>query len=188
MSPCGTLNSNPKLGGGTSGRLFPPRCDVPKGSPLLFQYCRTRRFGRATLEGWLGRLCERAWTADEFSDALMQRKRVVNRTWRFMEEHDFLLTPTTGSVAFELGREGPATIDGKAVAGTAWLAFSALGNFTGLPAASVTIGRTREGLPIGLQIMGRHLDDVGVLALSAALEALYPPQLPPCAVGREWPR
>ena len=141
-----------------------------------------------TLEGWLGRLVECEWTADEFTAATMERKRVVNRTWRFMEEHDFLLTPTTGSVAFELGREGPATIDGKAVAGTAWLAFSALGNFTGLPAASVTIGRTREGLPIGLQIMGRHLDDVGVLALSAALEALYPPQLPPCAVGREWPR
>jgi aspartyl-tRNA(Asn)/glutamyl-tRNA(Gln) amidotransferase subunit A len=140
------------------------------------------------LDGWLGRLVERTWTADEFTAATMERKRVVNRTWRFMEQHDFLLTPTTGSAAFELGREGPATIDGQAVAGTAWLAFSALGNFTGLPAASVAVGRTRDGLPIGLQIMGRHLDDVGVLALSAALEALYPPELPRCAIEREWPR
>jgi len=139
------------------------------------------------LDGWLGRLVEREWSGDEFTDALMQRKRVVNRTWRFMAEHAFLLTPTTASAAFELGRAGPATIDGQAVAETAWLAFSALGNFTGLPAASVAVGRTREGLPIGLQIMGRHLDDIGVLALSAALESLYPPQLPPCAVGREWP-
>jgi aspartyl-tRNA(Asn)/glutamyl-tRNA(Gln) amidotransferase subunit A len=140
------------------------------------------------LEGWLGRLVERAWTAEEFTAATMERKRVVNRTWRFMEDHDFLLTPTTGSAAFDLGREGPATIDGQVVAGTAWLAFSALGNFTGLPAASVTVGRTSEGLPVGLQIMGRHLDDVGVLALSSALEALYPPELPPCAVERAWPR
>jgi aspartyl-tRNA(Asn)/glutamyl-tRNA(Gln) amidotransferase subunit A len=140
------------------------------------------------LKGWLGRLVEHAWTADEFTAATMERKRVVNRSWRFMEDHDFLLTPTTGSAAFELGREGPATINGRAVAGTAWLAFSALGNLTGLPAASVAVGRTRAGLPIGLQIMGRHLDDLGVLALSAALEALYPPQLPPCSVEREWPR
>ncbi len=140
------------------------------------------------LEGWLARLIERAWTADEFTAATMERKRVVNRTWRFMEEHDFLLTPTTASAAFDLGREGPATIDGKEVAPTAWLAFSALGNFTGLPAASVCVGRTRDGLPIGLQVMGRHLDDLGVLALSAALESLFPPELPPCAITREWPR
>jgi len=138
------------------------------------------------LEGWLGRLCERAWTADEFSDALMHRKRVVNRTWRFFEDHDFLLTPTAGCAAFDLGCEGPPTIDGEAVPGTAWLAFSALGNFTGCPAASVTVGHTRDGLPIGLQIMGRHLDDVGVLALSAAMEALMPPRLPPIGVERPW--
>ena len=73
-----------------------------------------------------------------------------------------------------------------AVPGTAWLAFSALGNFTGLPAASVPVGRTREGLPIGLQIMGRHLDDVGVLALSAAMEALVPRRVPPVGVERPW--
>jgi aspartyl-tRNA(Asn)/glutamyl-tRNA(Gln) amidotransferase subunit A len=149
-----------------------------------------RRMAReqgVVLEGWLGRLLERAWTADEFGDALMQRKRVVNRTWRFMEQHDFLLTPTAGSAAFGLGLEGPAEIDGVAVAGTAWLAFSALGNFTGLPAASVPVGRTREGLPIGLQIMGRHLDDVGVLALAAVVESLYPAELPPVRHDGAWP-
>jgi aspartyl-tRNA(Asn)/glutamyl-tRNA(Gln) amidotransferase subunit A len=148
-----------------------------------------KRMARAQgleLAGWLGRLVARDWTANEFSDALMQRKRVANLTWRFLERHDFLLTPTTGSPAFGLGLEGPATIDGEAVAGTAWLAFSALGNFTGLPAASVPVGRTRDGLPVGLQIMGRHLDDPGVLALAAALERLHPPQYPPLAERRPW--
>ena len=138
------------------------------------------------LEGWLGRLVEREWTAAEFSHALMQRKRAVNLTWRFMQQHEFLLTPTTGSSAFGLGLEGPATIDGSVVSSTAWLAFSPLGNFTGLPAASVPVGFTREGLPIGLQIMGRHLDDTGVLALAAVLESLYPPRLPSLAEHRSW--
>jgi aspartyl-tRNA(Asn)/glutamyl-tRNA(Gln) amidotransferase subunit A len=86
-----------------------------------------------------------------------------------------------------LGLEGPARIDGEDVAATAWLAFSALANFTGLPAASVPVGHTRDGLPIGLQIVGRHHDDVGVLALSAALEALFPQRRPPISRAGPWP-
>lgn len=126
------------------------------------------------LAGWLGSLCERAWTADEFSAALMERKRLVNLTWKFMEGHDFLLTPTTAAPAFPIDLDGPPEIDGRVVPPTAWIAFSALANLTGLPAASVPIGFTRDGRPIGLQIMGRHLDDRGVLALAAVVERLFP--------------
>jgi aspartyl-tRNA(Asn)/glutamyl-tRNA(Gln) amidotransferase subunit A len=148
---------------------------------------RMERERGIAIDGWLGRLIARDWTADEFSDALMQRKRVVNQVARFMERHDFLLTPTTGSAAFGLGLEGPPILDGQGVAPTAWLAFSAMANFTGLPAASVPVGFTRDGLPIGLQIQGRHLDDIGVLALSAALEALFPRRWPRLGDATPWP-
>ncbi|WPB55781.1 amidase [Xylophilus sp. GOD-11R] len=124
------------------------------------------------LGGWLGSLLEREWSGDVFTRAIFERKRVVNATWRFMERYDFLLTPTVGCAAFELDVPGPSVIDGRAVdAGSAWLAFSALGNLTGLPAASVPVGLTADGRPVGLQVMGRHLDDRGVLAVSAAAEA-----------------
>lgn len=93
-----------------------------------------------------------------------------------MERHDFLLTPTTASSAFAIDIEGPTHINGQAVSSVAWLPFSSIANLTGLPAASVPIGFTPHGLPIGLQIMGRHLDDRGVLALAQAVEALYPMQ------------
>ena len=43
-----------------------------------------------------------------------------------------------------------------------------------MPAASVPIGFTADGRPIGLQIMGRHLDDRGVLALASVVEELVP--------------
>ncbi len=148
---------------------------------------RMAREQKIAIDGWLCRLIAREWSADEFSDALMQRKRVVNQVARFMERHDFLLTPTTGSAAFGLGLEGPPVLDGQEVASTAWLAFSAMANFTGLPAASVPVGFTRDGLPIGLQIQGRHLDDVGVLALSAALEALFPRSRPQVSDATPWP-
>ncbi|HEY4350804.1 MAG TPA: amidase [Paraburkholderia sp.] len=126
------------------------------------------------LGGWLGSLVERPWTGDEFTAAIIERKRIVNAVWRFMEHHDFLLTPTTAAPAFALDVDGPDEIDNTPVARTAWLTFSAIANLTGLPAASVPIGFTRDGRPIGLQIMGKHLDDRGVLALSAVVEPLYP--------------
>lgn len=132
------------------------------------------------LDGWLASLLTRDWSADAFTYALMERKRIANTTWRFMEHHDFLITPTTACAAFALDIPGPDTIDGQAVAaGSAWLAFSALGNLTGAPAASVPVGLTADGRPVGLQIMGRHLDDLGVLALSGVVESLFPPAWPP---------
>lgn len=134
------------------------------------------------LTGWLAQLVERGWTGDEFTAATMTRKRIVNTTWRFFEDVDFLLTPTTAVPAFAIDQPGPARIDGHAVAPTAWIAFSALANLTGLPAATVPIGSSLDGLPIGLQILGRHLDDRGVLALASVVECLYPrtswPDLP----------
>ena len=126
------------------------------------------------LTGWLASLVHRDWTGDEFSAALMARKRIVNATWRFMEHFDFLLTPTTATPAFPVDFDGPPQIDSRAVTSTAWIAFSALANHTGLPAASVPIGFTDDGRPIGLQIMGRHLADRSVLALAAVVEALFP--------------
>ncbi|MGL5027681.1 MAG: amidase [Shewanella oncorhynchi] len=126
------------------------------------------------IDGWLGSILERTWTGDQFTQALLERKRIVNITARFMQEFDFLITPTTASAAFAIDTYGPSTIAGQELPPSAWVPFSALANFTGLPAASVPIGFTRDGRPIGLQIMGRHLDDRGVLALSAVFEALLP--------------
>jgi aspartyl-tRNA(Asn)/glutamyl-tRNA(Gln) amidotransferase subunit A len=126
------------------------------------------------LTGWLAALVARDWSGDEFTAAILERKRIVNATWRFMEQHEFLLTPTTGTPAFAVDQFGPAQIDGRDVPATEWIAFSSLANLTGLPAASVPIGFTDDGRPIGLQIMGRHLNDRGVLALAAVVEQLYP--------------
>jgi aspartyl-tRNA(Asn)/glutamyl-tRNA(Gln) amidotransferase subunit A len=129
-----------------------------------------------TLTGWLAGLVERAWTADEFTAAMYERKRIVNEAWRFMERYDFLLTPTTASAAFPIDLNGPPQIDGREVDANAWIAFSALANLTGLPAASVPIGFTADGRPIGLQVTGRHLADRSVLALSALIETFHPTQ------------
>ena len=115
-----------------------------------------------------------AWTAEEFSNAAMVRQEVNNKMWRYMRKYDFLLTPTLATTAFGLNVPAPTLIDGKQVNGGHWLCFTQPMNMTGQPAATVPAGWTTEGLPVGLQIVGRHLDDPMVLKAAAAYEAANP--------------
>jgi aspartyl-tRNA(Asn)/glutamyl-tRNA(Gln) amidotransferase subunit A len=55
-----------------------------------------------------------------------------------------------------------------------WIPYTYPFNLTGQPAASVPCGFTRDGLPIGLQIVGRRFDDVSVLRAAAAFERERP--------------
>ncbi len=55
-----------------------------------------------------------------------------------------------------------------------WTPFSYPFNWSGNPAASIPCGFTSEGLPVGLQIVARRFDDLGVLQASAAFEAARP--------------
>jgi aspartyl-tRNA(Asn)/glutamyl-tRNA(Gln) amidotransferase subunit A len=116
----------------------------------------------------------RPWTAEELTDAVIQRKAVNNKMWRLMQSYDLLLTPTLAVPPFALHTQGPEKIDGRIVAPFQWLAFTFPLNMTGQPAATVPAGWTDDGLPVGLQIIGRHLDDPMVLRASAAFEASHP--------------
>ncbi len=129
---------------------------------------------RGAYSAELAAMVERQWSATEFTDAIMQRKRVANVMWRFMQRYDLLLTPTVAVPAFPIGIGGPAEINGQAVPIQAWTPFAYILNFTGQPAISVPAGWTKAGLPVGLQICGRRLDDALVLRAAAAFEAAAP--------------
>jgi aspartyl-tRNA(Asn)/glutamyl-tRNA(Gln) amidotransferase subunit A len=116
----------------------------------------------------------RPWTAEDLTNANVQRKAVVNRMWRFMRTYDLLLTPTLTCPPFAVHMQGPEKIEGRIGSPFQWLAFTYPINMTGQPAASVPAGWTKDGLPVGLQIVGRHLDDPSVLRASAAFEAARP--------------
>jgi aspartyl-tRNA(Asn)/glutamyl-tRNA(Gln) amidotransferase subunit A len=139
--------------------------------------------GGYSFRGPLATLLAAEWSADQFTDAILGRKRVVNAMWRFMECFDLLLTPSAAVAAFAADSDGPRQIAGRDVLPSAWTPFSALANLTGQPAATVPAGFTADGRPVGLQIIGRHLDDLGVLRASAGFETampwchLWPPML-----------
>ena len=92
----------------------------------------------------------------------------------FFEKYDLLLTPTIACPPFAVGLDNPTEIAGKPVEPYAWIPFTYPFNLTGQPAASVPCGFSRDGLPIGLQIVGRRFDDVLVLRASAAFERARP--------------
>ncbi len=114
------------------------------------------------------------WTAEDFTNANMMRKSVVRKMAHFMARYDLLLTPTLAVPPFAIHMQGPEKIDGRYVQPAEFLGFTFPINFTGQPAASVPAGFTADGLPVGLQIVGRHLDDPMVLRASAAFEAAAP--------------
>jgi aspartyl-tRNA(Asn)/glutamyl-tRNA(Gln) amidotransferase subunit A len=119
-------------------------------------------------------MLRRPWTAEQITDAVMARKAVVNKMWRFMSRYDLLLTPTLAVPPFPVHMQGPEIIDGRAVAPTSWSRFTSPINLTGQPAASIPAGWTSDGLPVGLQIIGRHLADATVLRASACFEKAAP--------------
>ena len=90
-----------------------------------------------------------------------------------MERYDLLLTPTLPITAFAAGADRPEPAPGADGDYLDWTPFTYPFNLTGQPGATVPCGFV-DGLPVGLQIVGRWHDDVTVLRAAAAFEELAP--------------
>ncbi len=111
-----------------------------------------------------------AFTAVKFQEAVAARAAFTEKVRRLFTRFDLLLSPTLPVPPFAAGAERPpAPPPGSRLA---WVAFTYPFNLTGQPAATIPAGWTAAGLPVGLQIVGRRLEDVRVLR--AALEAAAP--------------
>ena len=107
------------------------------------------------------------------------QKRIAKQDYclaihRSFEDWDFLLTPAVSVAAFPADRLQPAHWPQHDWDWIMWAEFSYPFNMSGNPAASIPCGFTKDGLPVGLQIVGRRFDDLGVLKLSALFEAAQP--------------
>jgi aspartyl-tRNA(Asn)/glutamyl-tRNA(Gln) amidotransferase subunit A len=121
------------------------------------------------------RMLSAEWSFSQVSAAVRLRKHVQDNVAAVFERVDLLLTPTVPIVAFDIGPDPAATIpvdsNGAAV-NLSW--FTSPFNLTGNPASSLPCGWTEEGLPIGLQIVGRRMEDGLVLSASRAFEDAQP--------------
>ena len=130
----------------------------------------------ALMDPGLAAVVERYRTLDVAAvmRAHAEREELWQQTWPFFENYALLLTPTVACPPFGLNRFGPETIDGQPVQGWSWTATTYPFNLTGQPAATVPCGWTADGLPVGLQIVGRRYDEATVLRAAAAFEAAFP--------------
>jgi Asp-tRNA(Asn)/Glu-tRNA(Gln) amidotransferase A subunit family amidase len=109
-----------------------------------------------------------------FSQIMVMRKAAIAATLPY----DFVLAPTAPLTAFAAELASPSD---DPLNPFPHISFTVAFNMSEQPAASINCGYSDEGLPIGLQIVGRRFDDLGVLEVAAAFEAMR------ASEPRAWP-
>jgi amidase len=110
-------------------------------------------------------------TGPQLARAEAKRTELYHRVREFMQTYEFMIMPVTQVPPFPVTQEYITEIEGVPMETYIdWMRSCYYVTVTGLPAISVPCGFTPEGLPVGVQIVGRHQDDLGVLQLAHAFE------------------
>jgi amidase len=113
----------------------------------------------------------RALSGDDVGRAARARAKLYHRVREFMQTHEFLLAPVSQVPPFDIRERWVREVAGQKMESYIdWMKSCSYVTLTGHPAISVPAGFTPEGLPVGIQIVGRHRDDLGVLQLAHAFE------------------
>jgi len=110
-------------------------------------------------------------TTTDLGNAAATRTKLRERVLGFLEEHRFLAIPTSAVPPFPVTVEYPNEINGVTMDNyTSWFASCYYISAVELPAISIPAGFTEDGLPVGLQIVGRHHADLDVLKAAYAFQ------------------
>ena len=145
--------------------------DPPGGDPVeisrpcggrardFFSATRRRRKKRCSIPAWRRwRRRARRFPSAAISKPMSRAAPMPARCACSWRRSDFLLTPSLAVTAFDVGKISPYADDSS---WPSWTPFSYPFNLTQQPAASVPCGRTRAGLPVGLQIVGPAVMTIG---------------------------
>ena len=112
-----------------------------------------------------------ALSGADISRAQARRSELYQRVLAFLETYEFLMLPTAQLPPFSIEQEYPSEVAGVEMRTYIdWMMSCAYITITGLPAISVPCGFTDDGLPVGLQIVGRPRADFSVLQLAYAFQ------------------
>ena len=110
-------------------------------------------------------------TPAEIAGALIKRTELFHRMREFMAGYECFVLPTTQVPPFDVRQPYPTEIDGVPMTTYIdWMQSCYFISIVSNPAISIPCGFTDEGLPVGLQIVGRHQDDWRLLQLAHAFE------------------
>jgi len=134
--------------------------------PLLHEHRRQMK-PEAVEEIELGALV----TDADIASAVAKHRRLLARVQSFFGRYDFLACAVNQMPPFDAEIDWPHEIDGvKMEHYCAWMKSAYWVSATRCPAVSVPVGTTADGLPVGLQLVGRHGNDRGVLQIAYAVE------------------
>jgi amidase len=116
-----------------------------------------------------------ALSSREIARGELLRTRQWERVRQFLETRELLLTPTAATPPFPVEQPHVLMVNGQPVGKGMQRSFLTYAfSVMGLPAISIPCGFTRDGLPVGLQIVGRRRAEATVLRAAAAFEAAHP--------------
>ncbi len=127
-----------------------------------------------------------ALSGSDVSAAMKRHGELMERVRRFQDDYEFILCAVNQVPPFDASLPWPATVDGVAMEHyVSWMKSAYWISATYRPAISVPAGFTRDGLPVGLQMVGRYRDDLGVLQLAHAFEQAtgFGSRHPPLSLG-----
>ena len=115
----------------------------------------------------------RKYSAVDYKAIEIKRTLVWKEIQNIFNNYDLILSPVLATTAFEHHLAGPSKINGKSVnPATDWM-LTQIYNFTGHPAASLPVGLTSSGLPVGLQVAGNRFADHLVLQACHTYEKAF---------------
>jgi aspartyl-tRNA(Asn)/glutamyl-tRNA(Gln) amidotransferase subunit A len=118
------------------------------------------------------------WSGADYQKAMFQRADLFRMVQKWLDGADYLVTPTLSRTALPIDQDlfEPIVIDGIEVGELRrnWFPYTMPFNITGHPAITVNCGFGSDGLPIGLQILGRFRDEASILRAAAIYEASEP--------------
>jgi amidase len=117
--------------------------------------------------------------AAEIIGAMQARHALFHRVAAFFDDYDLLVCPTVAVPPFAVEQRFPTAIAGEALTTYIdWMFLTFVITLTGCPAISLPCGLTADGMPVGLQLVGRPHGDAALLGMAALLEQALAFELP----------
>ena len=113
---------------------------------------------------------EKIETAERLADAVLERDRMREDLLQWMKTTQLILAPVGATPAFEHGAER-VEVGGKSISVFRAFSYAQTFNVLGLPSVAVPAGRTANGLPVGVQVVGRPFEERTVLSAAAIIES-----------------
>lgn len=114
----------------------------------------------------------KSFSGSDLAAAHLQRQEYRAEYSQLLENYDVLITPTTSVLSFGAEADHPDTVNSQKANYLDWAWYTYTFNLTEHPAISLPIGHKVAGLPIGLQIVGKHHRDRELMSIASAIEAI----------------